>query len=96
MNTRTIEIPEDLLVLFRRSRLGTLPEVEQVRYALAIHLFQEGLITVARAAELSGEPLASFELLLGKMGIPPVRYDVEDFEEDIRNIQAAEHRATAS
>jgi predicted HTH domain antitoxin len=89
MNTRQVDVPEDLLALLARTRLGSRPEADQVRMALAIHLFQQGLISVGRAAELAGEPRAPFELLLGKMGIPPVRYDVEDYRADFEAIQQA-------
>lgn len=92
MTTRKIDVPEDLLVLLRRSRLGSRPEADQVRMALAIHLFQQGIISVGRAAELAGEPRAPFELLLGEMGIPPVRYDVEDYHADFDAIQRARRR----
>ena len=93
MTTRTIDVPEDILVLLRQSRLGGRPEAEQVRMALAVHLFQQGVISVGRAAELAGEPRATFELLLGEMGIPPVRYDLEDYERDKEAIERALRRA---
>ena len=94
MTTRTIDVPEDILVLLRQSRPGGGPEAEQVRMALAIHLFQQGVISVGRAAELAGEPRATFELLLGEMGIPPVRYDLEDYRADVEAIQRALGRLT--
>jgi len=87
MTTRTIEVPEEILALLRQSRLGGRAEVDQVRMALAIHLFQQGVISVGRAAELAGEPRATFELLLGEMGIPPIRYDLKDYLEDIEAIE---------
>lgn len=89
MATRKIEVPEELLALLRRSRLGTRPDADQVPLALAIHLFQEGLISIGRAAELAGEPRATFELLLGDLGIPPVRYDLNDYQADFESIQRA-------
>ena len=93
MTTRTIEVPEEILALLRQSRLGGRAEEEQVRMALAVLLFQQGVISVGRAAELAGEPRATFELLLGEIGIPPVRYDVEDYERDKEAIQRALQRA---
>ena len=92
MKTRKIDVPEDLLALLQQSRLGSRPPADQVKMALAIHLFQEGIISIGRAAELAGEPRASFELLLGEMGIPPVRYDLAKYEEDLRGIAEAERR----
>ena len=82
MTTINVGIPEELLTLLRRSRLGDRPADEQVRIALAVHLFQEGVISVGKAAAIAGEPRASFELLLPEMGIPTLRYDVADHQRD--------------
>ena len=94
MTTRTIEVPEEILAMLRQSHLGGRSEEEQVRMALAIHLFQQGLISVGRAAELAGEPRATFELLLGEMGIPPVRYTLQDYREDIEAIERVRRRSS--
>jgi predicted HTH domain antitoxin len=94
MATRKIDVPEELLTLLRRSRLGTRPDTYQVSLALAIHLFQEGLISVGRAAELAGEPHATFELLLGELGVPLVRYDVDDYQSDFETIQRAHSKSS--
>ena len=64
-----------------------------MKVALAIHLFQEGVISAGKAAELAGEPRPSFELLLREMNIPPVHYDVADYEQDLRGIAAAKRRS---
>lgn len=61
--------------------------------ALAIHLFQEGVISVGKAAELAAEPRPSFERLLADMDIPPARYDLADYEQDLHGIAAAERRS---
>lgn len=82
MPTVAIDIPEDLLNLLKRSRLGGRDTAEQVRIALAIHLLQEGVITASKAASIAGEPRAAFERLLGEMGIPSLRYDLGDYEQD--------------
>ena len=82
MQTVDIAIPEELLDLLKRSRLGDRPAGDQVRVALAIHLVQEGVISVGKAAVVAGEPRATFELLLAEMGVPAVRYDVEDYRRD--------------
>ena len=70
--------------------------VAQVRAALAIHLFLEGLLSVGKAAELAGEPRVEFEWLLVELGIPTVRYDVDDAEQDLNGIAEAERRRGAS
>ncbi len=92
---RTIEVPDELLDLLKDSRLAGRSETDQVKSALAIHLFQEGLISIGKAAALAGVPRVEFEWLLVEMGIPVVRYDVADYEVDKRGIAAAQHRETS-
>ncbi len=82
MRTVEVGIPEELLTFLKRSRLGNRPVPEQVRVALAIHLLQEGVISAGRAAAIAGEPRATLELLLAEMGMPALRYDVDDHRRD--------------
>ena len=82
MKTVEVGIPEDLIQLLKRSHLGGRPVAEQVRVALAIHLLQEGVISAGKAASIAGEPRATFELLLAEMGIPALRYDLEEYRQD--------------
>lgn len=86
----TVEVPEELLDLLQRSRLGSRPTADQVKIALAIHLFLEGLISIGKAAELAGEPPVNLEWLLVSMGLPTVPYDLADYEQDQRGIAEAE------
>lgn len=92
MQTVGVDIPEELLTLLKRSRLGDRPVPEQVRVALAIHLLQEGVITVGKAASIAGEPRATFELLLAEMGIPALRYDAEDYQQDREAFERARQK----
>lgn len=91
-----VEVPEELLGLLRQSQLGGRPEAEQVRVALAIHLWQEELVSLGRAAELAGEPLANFQVLLANLGIPTLRYDAVDLADDLRNLEAARGSGAAA
>lgn len=94
MKTKRMPVPEEILALLKQSHLGSRPESDQVRVALATHLFQVGVISVGKAAELAGEPRATFELLLGEMGIPPVRWDEADYQREWQAIQRARQRST--
>jgi len=82
-----VEISEVLLALFRKSRLGSRPVEEQVPWALAIHLLQEGIISTGKAAVLAGEPRATFEPTVREMGIPVATYAVEDYRQDSATIE---------
>src|SRR6266851_1836598 len=92
MKTKTVEVPEEILELLQRSRLGGRSEPDQVRTALAIHLFLEGVISVGKAAELAGEPRVDFEWQMVEMGLPTVQYDLADYEQDQRNFAEAARR----
>lgn len=92
MPTVGVDLPEEVVTLLKGSRLGDRPVGEQVRVALAIHLFQEGVISVGKAAAIAGEPRATFELLLGEMGIPPVRYGLEDYRQDREAFERARQK----
>jgi predicted HTH domain antitoxin len=86
MQTRTVDVPEAILELLRESRLGERSPTEQVKIALAIHLYLEGLISIGKAAELAEEPRVDFEWFLSQMGLPIARYEVVDYEQDLRAI----------
>jgi predicted HTH domain antitoxin len=89
MATVAVDIPEEVLKLFEHSRLKAHPLADRVRMALAIHLFQEGLISAGKAAEISDEPRASFDLLLADLGIPAMRYGVAEHEADSKAFERA-------
>ncbi|CCF85438.1 UPF0175 family protein [Nitrolancea hollandica] len=93
---KMVEVPEELLDLLPQSRLGSRSEADQVKTALAIHLFLEGLISIGKAAELAGEPRIDFEWLLAEMGLPTVHYDLADDEQDQLGIAETERRRHAS
>ena len=87
-----VEIPEELVKLLQLSRLPDRPVAEQVRIALAAHLLQEGVISAGKAAEIAGQSRAEFELLLGQMHIPPVRYDTADYAREREALQRLRHQ----
>ena len=92
MKTKAVDVPEEILELLQRSHLGGRSGPDQVRTALAIHLFLEGVISVGKAAELAGEPRVDFEWQLVEMGLPTVQYDLADYEQDRRNFAEAARR----
>lgn len=93
MASVNVAVPEELLDLLKQSQLGARPLAEQIRFALAAHLLQEGVISAGRAAEIAGEPRAVFESLLGAMGISPVRHDSASYDAERRALDAAQHSA---
>jgi predicted HTH domain antitoxin len=76
--------------LLKDSALAGQEDSDRVRVALAVHLFQEGRISIGKAAELAEVSRVDFELLLVQMGFPVVRYDVSDLEQDLRALGPAD------
>jgi predicted HTH domain antitoxin len=96
MATKTIDVPEELLALLQRCRLGRSAEADRVKAALAIHLFMEGLVSIGKAAELAGVPRIDFEWLVCEMGLPTIRYDEADADQDRQGLAEAARRRGAS
>lgn len=54
-----------------------------IHRALALDLFEAGLMTLAQGARLAGLPLEGFIELLGQTGVAAVSYPAEDLEEEV-------------
>ena len=55
-----------------------------VNKALGLHLFQEGQITLSRAARLVNASVEEFLDLLGEFGIPAVDYPPQDLDKELK------------
>lgn len=93
MKRVTVDVPEELLALLATTRLADRPPEQQVRIALARFLFEHEVISFGKATELADEPRFEFQLLAAELGVAVVRYDVEDYEQDLRGWAAAERQA---
>jgi len=60
----------------------------EFRREIALYLFQTGRLTLGYASNLAEMSLNAFRQLLKQRNIPLYVYDVEDFELDLRNLQA--------
>lgn len=60
----------------------------EFRQEIALHLFQTGRLTLGYASKLAEMPVNAFRQLLKQRSIPLYVYDVEDFELDLKNLQA--------
>ena len=58
----------------------------EMRQEIAVMLFQKEKLTLAQASRFAGMNRISFQHLLASRQIP-VHYDVEDFEQDIKNLR---------
>ena len=60
---------------------------EGVGFALAMQLFEEGVLTAARAATLAGMGLAEFLEALSELEIPVADYPAEELDEELAGLE---------
>ncbi|MCA2938636.1 MAG: UPF0175 family protein [Microcystis aeruginosa Ma_QC_Ch_20071001_S25] len=75
----SIDISDEILSATRRTEAEMRPEI-------AVMLFQKEKLTLAQASRFAGMNRIAFQHLLASRQIP-VHYDVEDFEQDIKNLR---------
>lgn len=77
--TAHLEIPQDVLDSARLT-------VDQLRVELAVHLYEQGRLSIGKAHELAGLSLWEFRQLLGFRHIAP-HFEFEDLEQDIETLR---------
>jgi predicted HTH domain antitoxin len=81
METVRVDLPSALL---KAANLEEGNISEQAARLLALELYREEKVSLGRAAELCETPLAAFMDFVAKHGVPPLRYRLEDVEEERR------------
>ena len=85
----TLEYPDDLLVTSGKSRV----EVErEMKFQLAVRLFEVGQLSLGKAAELAGWNRVRFADELGRMKVPVVNLDDEGIQAELRACRGTHHR----
>ncbi len=75
----SIVIPNELLTATRMTEA-------EMKQEIAVMLFQKEKLTLGQASRFASMNRIAFQHLLASRQIP-VHYDVEDFEEDIKNLR---------
>ena len=60
---------------------------QEARLEIACHWFDEGKLTIGRAADLAGKTECAFESELATRGIPRYRYTEEMLEQDVETLK---------
>lgn len=76
--TAHLDIPADVLDSARLT-------LDELRTELAIHLYEQGRLSVGKAHELAGRSLWEFRQILGSRRIPP-HFDTEDLAQDLETL----------
>jgi predicted HTH domain antitoxin len=85
----TVEYPDDLLVASGKPR----GEVEQeLRFQLAVRLFEVGQLSLGKAAELAGWNRLRFADELGRLKVRLVNLDNEELQVELRALRGNHHR----
>jgi predicted HTH domain antitoxin len=85
----TLQYPDDLLVASGKPR----SEVErELKFQLAIRLFEVGWLSLGKAAELAGWNRVRFADELGRLKIPVLNLDDEEIQTELRAIRGDHHR----
>lgn len=75
----SITIPDEILATTRMTEA-------EMQQEIAVMLFQKEKLTLAQASRFAGMNRIAFQHLLASRQIP-VHYNVEDFEQDIKNLR---------
>jgi predicted HTH domain antitoxin len=82
METVHLELPSALL---RAAKLEESNLSQEAARLLALELYREAKVSLGRAAELCQTPLAVFMDFAAQHGVPPLRYSLQDLEEEHRS-----------
>ncbi|HSK80747.1 MAG TPA: UPF0175 family protein [Thermoanaerobaculia bacterium] len=77
--TAYLEIPQDVLDSARMT-------VNQLRIELAVHLYEQGRLSLGKAHELAGLSLWELRQVLGIRRIAP-HFETEDLEQDLETLR---------
>jgi predicted HTH domain antitoxin len=84
VETVHVELPAALIEAAKLRPPNVSREAAQL---LALELFREEKVSLARAAELCGTALESFMDFAAEHGVPPLQYGPEDLQEDRRSFK---------
>ncbi len=87
METVRVNLPSALL---RAANLEERNLSQEAARLLALELYREDKVSLERAAELCQTPLAAFMDFSAKHGVPPLRYNYDDLEEERRSTDRLE------
>ena len=83
METRSLELPTDLLQVVSQLNAGDL--AQETAKLLALELFREDKVSMGRAAELCRTPLEVFIEFAAEHEVP-LHYGIAELEEDRRTL----------
>ena len=83
METIKIDLP---LALLKTANPDSTDPSKEAAQLLALELFREQKVSLSRAAELCGTPLAAFMDFVSAHDVSPIRYGIDELEEDRKTL----------
>ena len=84
-----LHLPADIVTALRKRPAPTVTEEEPLRLPLAIGLFAQQSMTLAKAASLAGMSRCEFALVLKRVGLPAYEYTETEYQEDLAFVASA-------
>ena len=78
-----LHVPTDSLAALRARQRASRSDEERLKIPLAVGLFAEGTISLAKAARLAGMARYEFAALLKTQGLSAYEYTQEEYREDL-------------
>lgn len=88
--TVEIEVPFDVWAALRERQPALEDPAQALLTPLAVGLFVDGVISLAKAARLAGMSRYEFALFLKQRGIPAYEYTESTYQEDLNFISSLE------
>jgi predicted HTH domain antitoxin len=85
----TVQYPDDLLLASGRPRSVV---EEQLRFELAVRLFEVGQLSLSKAAEVAGLSKPRFGEELGRLKIPTINLDDSEIEAELGALRGNHRR----
>ncbi len=77
-----LHLPSDILAALRSRQRLPLGDEDRVKLSLAVGLYADGTISLAKAAGLAGMSRYEFAMFLKSKGVPAYEYTEQEYEED--------------
>jgi len=77
-----LHLPSEIMAAIRSRQRLPLGDEDQVRLSLAVGLYADGTISLAKAAGLAGMSRYEFAMFLKSKGLPAYEYTEQDYQED--------------
>ena len=84
-----LHVPLDILAALRARQRASRSDEERLKTPLAVGLFADGTISLAKAARLAGMTRYEFAALLKTLGLPAYEYTQEEYREDLDFLASA-------